>query len=82
MSRVFRPDALQKRFITDFALPIVAVGGIGSDKEQSTMAKKLFKCFACGKIYEDEQKAGKCHNAPVQQIVKQEDRPKPRFLGN
>lgn len=46
------------------------------------MAKKLYKCFACGKMYEDEQSAGKCHNAPIQHIVKQEDRPKPRFLGN
>lgn len=46
------------------------------------MAKKLYKCFACGKIYEDEQRAGKCHSAPVQLIVKQEDMPKPRFLGN
>jgi DNA-directed RNA polymerase subunit RPC12/RpoP len=46
------------------------------------MAKKLYKCFACGKIYEDELRAGKCHNAPIQQMVKSEDRPKPRFLGN
>jgi len=46
------------------------------------MAKKLYKCFACGRIYEDEQKAGKCHNAPVQLILKDETRAKPRFLGN
>jgi DNA-directed RNA polymerase subunit RPC12/RpoP len=46
------------------------------------MAKKLYKCFTCGKIYEDEQVAAKCHNAPVQKILKQENRPKPRFLGN
>lgn len=46
------------------------------------MTKKLYKCFACGKIYEDEQTAIKCHNAPVQQMLKQEGRPKPRFLGN
>jgi len=46
------------------------------------MAKKLYKCFICGKIYDEEQAAAKCHNAPVQQILKQENRPKPRFLGN
>ena len=73
---------LLTKFITDFVIPIFAVGGIGSDKGQSFMAKKLFKCFACGNIYEDEQSAIKCHNAPVQQILKQENRPKPRFLGN
>ena len=58
-----------------------AVGGIVSDKGRSFMAQKLYKCFACVKIYKDEQSAGKCHNAPVQQILKQ-DRPNPRFLGN
>jgi len=61
---------------------VSAVSGIESDKEHPLMAKKLYKCFACGKIYEDEQSAGKCHNAPVQLLVKQEGKPKPRFLGN
>ncbi len=44
-------------------------------------AKKLFKCFECGKIYEDEESAAKCHNGPVQQILRQENKKKPRFLG-
>ncbi len=54
----------------------------GQTREKSSMAKKLYKCFACGKIYEDELRASKCHNAPIQQMVKSGDRPKPRFLGN
>lgn len=45
------------------------------------LAKKLYKCFECGKIYEDEESAAKCHNGPVQQILKQEGKKKPRFLG-
>ncbi|HJX04795.1 MAG TPA: hypothetical protein VJ489_03155 [Thermoplasmata archaeon] len=44
------------------------------------MAKNQFKCFLCGRIYDDEQTALRCHNSPVQKIVKQ-DRKKPRFLG-
>ncbi len=46
------------------------------------MTKKLFKCFECGKIYEDEQAAMKCHNAPVQKVFTPEGKQKPRFLGN
>lgn len=49
--------------------------------ESNRMAKKLYKCFECGKLYEDEEKALKCHNAPIQQVLKQEDKKKPRFLG-
>ena len=46
------------------------------------MEKKLFKCFECGKIYEDEQSAMKCHNGPIQRVFKAEGKQKPRFLGN
>jgi len=46
------------------------------------MAKRLYKCFACGKIYESEDEAVACHNAPVQRMFKDETRPKPRLLGN
>jgi len=45
------------------------------------MAKKFYKCFKCGRMYEDEQKAMKCHNAPIQQIIKREGGKKPKFLG-
>jgi len=45
------------------------------------MQKKLYKCFACGKLYEDEQSAIKCHNAPIQKVLEDESRKKPRFLG-
>jgi hypothetical protein len=45
------------------------------------MTKKLYKCFECGKIYEDEEKALKCHGAPIQHVLLQEDKKKPRFLG-
>ncbi len=43
--------------------------------------KRLYKCFECGKIYEDEESALKCHNAPIQKLLKQEGKKKPRFLG-
>jgi DNA-directed RNA polymerase subunit RPC12/RpoP len=46
------------------------------------MTQKLYKCFACGKMYRDEESAIKCHNAPIQLIVKKEGLKKPRFLGN
>lgn len=46
------------------------------------MAKKIYKCFTCGKVYDDEARAVRCHGAPVQQMVKDEKRKKPRFLGN
>jgi len=46
------------------------------------MAQKLYKCFACGKIYDSEERAARCHDAPVQRMFKDEKRPKPRFLGN
>jgi len=45
------------------------------------MTKKLYKCFECGKTYEDEEKALKCHGAPIQHVLLQEDNKKPRFLG-
>lgn len=44
--------------------------------------KKLFKCFECGRLYEDEQAAVKCHNAPIQLVLKKGGLKKPRFLGN
>ena len=44
--------------------------------------KKIYKCFTCGKIYDEEAKAVACHNAPVQSLVKDEKWHKPRFLGN
>lgn len=50
-------------------------------KERQEMDKKLYKCFECGKLYEDEQSAIKCHNAPIQLIVRKEGAKKPRFLG-
>jgi hypothetical protein len=46
------------------------------------MARKLFKCFVCGKVYETEDKAIACHDAPVQAIIQEDGRPKPKFLGN
>lgn len=46
------------------------------------MAKKLYKCFECGKLYGDEQAALKCHNGPIQRVLQQEGKSKPRFLGN
>lgn len=46
------------------------------------MARTMYKCFTCGKVYEDEASAVACHNAPVQRIVNNEKAPKPRFLGN
>ena len=50
-------------------------------KERLEMDKKLYKCFECGKLYENEQTAIKCHNAPIQLIVRKEGAKKPRFLG-
>jgi len=44
--------------------------------------KKLYKCFECGKLYEDEQAAVKCHNAPIQLVLSKGGLKKPRFLGN
>ncbi|MCU0859136.1 MAG: hypothetical protein MUE55_00910 [Thermoplasmata archaeon] len=46
------------------------------------MARKLFKCFVCGKEYDTEEKAIACHDAPVQAVIVQEGRSKPKFLGN
>lgn len=43
--------------------------------------KKLFKCFECGKLYDDEQAALKCHNGPIQLVLKKDTKKKPRFLG-
>ncbi|MCU0851826.1 MAG: hypothetical protein MUC90_01010 [Thermoplasmata archaeon] len=45
------------------------------------MDKNLYKCFACGKLYDDEDTAIKCHNAPIQKVVKKDTEKKPRFLG-
>jgi hypothetical protein len=50
--------------------------------ELADMAQTRFKCFACGKIYDDEESAIRCHNAPVQPVRKNEKASKPRFLGN
>jgi len=49
--------------------------------ERHKMDKKLYKCFECGKMYDDEQTAIKCHNAPIQLIVQKEGAKKPGFLG-
>ena len=46
------------------------------------MPEKMYKCFVCGKVYADETAAVKCHDAPVQQMVKNEKASKPRFLGH
>lgn len=51
-------------------------------KERTDMARTMFKCFTCGKVYGDEESAIKCHNAPIQRIVENERASKPRFLGN
>ena len=59
-----------------------AVGDSVSGKERENMAKKLYKCFECGKLFNDEQSAMKCHNAPIQRILVTEGKKKPRFLGN
>lgn len=45
------------------------------------MDKKLYKCFACGKLYETEEQAQKCHNAPIQHVLKKDVKKKPGFLG-
>jgi len=45
------------------------------------MDKKLYKCFKCGKIYDTEDAAAKCHNAPIQLVVEKDTGKKPRFLG-
>jgi transposase-like protein len=47
-----------------------------------TMGRKMYKCFTCGKSYDDEESASRCHDSPVQPVEKDEDRPRPRFLGN
>ena len=46
------------------------------------MGKKRYKCFTCGKVYDDEARAAGCHGAPVQKIVRDEAQKKPKFLGN
>lgn len=53
----------------------------GQAKGRRWMDKELYKCFECGKFYEDEQAAIKCHNAPIQKILKKETTKKPKFLG-
>ncbi|HEX9907974.1 MAG TPA: hypothetical protein VGB78_05840 [Thermoplasmata archaeon] len=45
------------------------------------MARRFYKCFVCGKNYKTEEEAHKCHNAPIQRVLRQEGK-KPRFLGN
>ena len=68
--------------ISGFTIRSDAVGDSVSGKETQNMAKRLYKCFECGKLYDDEQSAMKCHNAPIQRILETEGREKPRFLGN
>ncbi len=68
--------------ISSFTILSNTVGDSASGKEISNMAKRLFKCFECGKLYDDEQSAMKCHNAPIQRILVTEGKQKPRFLGN
>jgi DNA-directed RNA polymerase subunit RPC12/RpoP len=53
----------------------------GQAKGRRRMDKELYKCFECGKFYEDEQGAIKCHNAPIQKILKKDTTKKPKFLG-
>jgi len=57
------------------------LAGMTEAKERNEMDQKLYKCFECGKLYENEQAAMKCHNAPIQLIVQKEGAKKPRFLG-
>jgi rubredoxin len=44
--------------------------------------RKRYKCFVCGRLYDSEARAIKCHDAPVQSIDEDETRRRPRFLGN
>src|SRR5512137_581775 len=69
-------------FISDKLFRCDAVGDVESKKGRQKLTKKLFKCFECGKIYEDEQSAMKCHNAPIQRVFEPDGKKKPRFLGN
>lgn len=46
------------------------------------MVRTRYKCFTCGKVFDDEASAIRCHDAPVQHIAENEKASKPRFLGN
>lgn len=51
-------------------------------EETTDMPRTMYKCFTCGKVYDDEARAIKCHDAPVQLVTENEKASKPRFLGN
>jgi hypothetical protein len=68
-------DSLLRGPFTHASVLTDATGG-------ENMAKRTYKCFTCGKVYDSEARAVKCHDAPVQKLVENEARKKPRFLGN
>lgn len=44
--------------------------------------KRLYKCFMCGKLYDTEEAAMKCHDAPIQRILVRDIGRKPKFQGH
>jgi hypothetical protein len=80
------PELSQNRhptkFLSDFAVHGNRERVVQPDWERHLMARKLYKCFTCGKIYEDEAAAMKCHDGPIQKLVENDKAGKPRFLGN
>jgi len=44
--------------------------------------KRLYKCFMCGKLYDTEEAALKCHDAPIQKILVRDIGRKPKFQGH
>ena len=67
------------KFITIGAIP--GSKKAGWSERRWSMDKPLYKCFECGKLYGDEQAAMKCHNAPIQKVLKKDTNKKPKFLG-
>lgn len=43
--------------------------------------RRLYKCFQCGKMYESEEAALACHNAPIQRVLERDIGRKPKFQG-
>jgi len=74
-----RSSSAPTKFITIGAFP--GPKKAEQAKGRRGMDKELYKCFECGKFYEDEQAAIKCHNAPIQKILEKETTKKPKFLG-
>ena len=72
-------DCRPIKFITVSAISGLKIAG--SSERRCDMDKPLYKCFECGRLYEDEQAAIKCHNAPIQKVIKKDTTKKPKFLG-